>query len=95
MSFSFTTMLPALAALAGVLALVVLAGRAARLTGLARPGPGRRLSLQDTLALDRVRRLHVVRCDGRDVLLITGGAADIVVGWLPGAGVSVGGGTGP
>ena len=83
MSLSFSTLVPGVAALLAVLALVVLAGRAARLTGLARPGTGRRLALQDTLALDRVRRLHVVRCDGRDVLLVTGGAADIVVGWLP------------
>ena len=83
MSFPISTLLPALAALSAVLALVLLAGRAARLTGLARAANGRRLILQDTLALDRARRMHVVRCDGRDLLLVTGGGRDVVVGWLP------------
>lgn len=87
MSLQFSSILPAVAALLAVLGLVILAGRAARLTGLARPAPGRRLAVQDTLVLDRARRLHVVRCDGRDVLLMTGGAADVVVGWLPAEGV--------
>ena len=89
MSLSFASFLPAAAALAAVLALVLLAGRTARLTGLARPGvragPNRRLALQDCLQLDRARRLHLVRCDGRDLLLLTGGATDQVVGWLPSA----------
>jgi flagellar protein FliO/FliZ len=35
------------------------------------------------LALDSGRRLHLVRCEGRDVLLLTGGPQDVVVGWLP------------
>ena len=85
----FNTTLPALAALVAVVALVLLAGRAARLTGLARAGLPRRgvsrskrLTLQDTLPLDRVRRLHIVQCDGRDLVLLTGGTTDIVVGWL-------------
>ena len=85
MSLSFSSLLPALAALAAVLALVLLAGRAARLTGLARSAPGRRLSVQDSLTLDRVRRVHIIRCDGRDVLVVTGGGADVVLGWLPSA----------
>lgn len=28
------------------------------------------------------RRLVLVRCDGREALLLTGGAQDVVVGWL-------------
>lgn len=51
--------------------------------GLARPAPGRRLLLREAVALDRTRRLHLVACDGRDLLLLTGGGADVVVGWLP------------
>jgi flagellar protein FliO/FliZ len=38
--------------------------------------------VQDVLALDARRRLHLITCDGRRVLLLTGGAQDLVVGWL-------------
>lgn len=74
------SLVSALAALGAVLALVLLAGRAARLT---RRPTGRRLALLETLALDRSRRLSIVRCDGRELLLVTGGGSDTVVGWLP------------
>jgi flagellar protein FliO/FliZ len=76
--------LTAVGALVAVLALVLLGGRALRASGLA-PGarPGARLGVQESLALDARRRLTLVRCDGRDVLLLTGGAQDQVVGWLP------------
>jgi flagellar protein FliO/FliZ len=71
------------AALLGVLALILLAGRLARRAGLApRPGQGR-LSIEESLALDARRRLVLVRCDGRGLLLLTGGPQDQVVGWLP------------
>ena len=85
-------MFPAVGALAAVVALVLLAGRAARIAGLARLGAGagagklQRLLIQDTLALDRVRRLHVILCDGKEVLLLTGGTTDVVVGWITGQG---------
>ena len=74
------TLVSAIAALGAVLALVLLAGRVARLT---RSPAGRRLALLETLALDRSRRLSIVRCDGRELLLMTGGGSDTVVGWLP------------
>ena len=83
------TILPAVGALAAVLALVLLAGRAARLTGFARSAIPRRgaglhrLHLQETLPLDRARRLHIVRCDGQDLLVLTGGSTDVMIGWLP------------
>jgi flagellar protein FliO/FliZ len=81
----FATTLTALAALAAVLGLVWLASRAARWGGLApRTTGGRRLVVQDALAIDARRRLTLVRCDDRTVLLLTGGAQDLVVGWLPG-----------
>jgi flagellar biogenesis protein FliO len=83
MTSLFSTTLTALAALAAVLALVWLASRAARWGGLApRRAGARRLEVQDALALDGRRRLTLVRCDDRAVLLLTGGAHDLVVGWV-------------
>ena len=76
--------LSAAAALAGVLGLVLLGGRLLRASGFAPAArAGTRLALQESLALDPRRRLVLVRCDGREVLLLTGGAQDQVVGWLP------------
>ena len=77
------TLLSALAALGVVLGLIWLATRAARWSGLAaRPAGARRLAVVDALALDMRRRLTLVRCDGQCVLLLTGGAQDIVLGWI-------------
>ncbi|MCW3475102.1 flagellar biosynthetic protein FliO [Limobrevibacterium gyesilva] len=79
------SILLAVPALAVVLGLVVLAGRAARIGGLAPrlgAGAGGRMALVQALALDPRRRLHLVRCDQRHVLLLTGGNQDVVVGWL-------------
>jgi flagellar protein FliO/FliZ len=87
-----SSLLTAVAALAVVLALVWLGARAARLTGLApRPTGARILALQDAMALDSRRRLLVVRCGARDVVLLTGGGQDVVVGWLPPQSSVVGG----
>ena len=80
---TLTSLLPAAAALAAVLLLVLLSGRLARLTRFARPGAAAgRLSVQSSLALDARRRLLLVQCDGRCILLLTG-PQDQVVGWLP------------
>ena len=77
-----------LAALAGVIALVFLARRLvlllpARLLppGIAVPRDAA-LALEQVLALDARRRLVLVRCGGRRLLLLTGGAQDLVLGWL-------------
>jgi flagellar protein FliO/FliZ len=72
------------AALAAVLGLIWLLTRAARLTGFARGGQpgGRILSVEAVAALDTRRRLHLVRCGERRVLLLTGGQQDVVVGWI-------------
>ena len=83
MSNLIQTVLLAGAALGAVLGLIVLAGRGARMLRLARPAAGRRLAVREALPLDRTRRLLLVSCDGREVLLLTGGGADQVVGWLP------------
>jgi flagellar protein FliO/FliZ len=42
-----------------------------------------RLAVETAIMLDARRRLWLVRCDGRRVLLLTGGPADLVIGWLP------------
>ncbi len=77
-----STIISAIAALAAVLLAVLLAGRGARMLRLARPGGTGRLRVLETLALDPRRRLHLVACDDRTVLLLTG-TQDVVVGWLP------------
>ena len=74
------------AALAAVLLLLRLGARGLRRSGLAgrREGGRRRLAIQEVLAVDARRRLLLVRCDGREVLLLTGGGGqDSVLGWLP------------
>ena len=83
MVISFTSIVTAIAALAAVVALIWLAGRLARVGGIAqRPATGRLLAVEDVLALDARRRLYLVKCGQRRVLLLTGGAQDIVVGWV-------------
>ena len=78
-----TSVLTAFAALVAVLGLIWLAGRVARFGGMARrPAGGGALAVQDVLALDTRRRLHLIKCNERHVLLLTGGAQDVVVGWL-------------
>jgi len=85
MPISTLSLATAIAALACVVGLVLLAGRAARATGFARLASSSRLVLRDSLVLDRTRSLRIVSCDGRDLLVLVGGGADVVVGWLPGA----------
>jgi flagellar protein FliO/FliZ len=82
MVITSTSILTVVATLAAVLALIWLAGRAARFSGLARrPASGRLLSVQDVIALDSRRRLYLIECQGRRVMLLTGGGQDVVVGW--------------
>ncbi len=78
------SMVTAVAALAAVLLLILLAGRLARMSRFVRPrgaGPAR-MAIRETLVLDPRRRLLLVQCDGRTVVLLTG-PQDQVVGWLP------------
>ncbi|CAH0236557.1 flagellar biosynthetic protein FliO [Roseomonas sp. CECT 9278] len=76
--------LTAAASLLAVIGLVLLGARLLRASGFAPAAkPGARLGVQETLAIDPRRRLVLVRCDGREVLLLTGGTQDQVVGWLP------------
>lgn len=74
-----TTLFYAAGALLSVLLLVVLAGRAARATGLLKLKTGARLQVIENLALDQRRRLLLVRCDNREVMLLTGPHVDLVI----------------
>ena len=73
------------AALGAVLGIIVLAGRGARMLRLAKPAAGRRIVLREALALDRTRRLQLVACDGRELLVLTGGGTDQFMAWPPAA----------
>jgi flagellar protein FliO/FliZ len=82
MGITSSSILTVAATLVAVLALIWLAGRAARFSGLARrPASGRLLSVQDVIALDSRRRLYLIECQDRRVLVLTGGGQDVVVGW--------------
>lgn len=86
MSVPTNALLSAMAALALVLGLVLLAAKAVRSTGRGaaiRGGASARLTLREALPVDQARRLLIVSCDGRDLLLLIGTNTDIVVGWLP------------
>ncbi len=81
-----THSLPSLLTAAATLA-VVLAGLVLTLRGLRAAQNGRaaarRVAVEEALALDSRRRIVLLRCDGRLLLLLTGGPADLVLGWLP------------
>jgi flagellar protein FliO/FliZ len=84
MNSMLTSLLTAGAALVAVLGMIWLAARLARASRLVtRAGSSRTLAVRDVLHLDGRRRLYVVGCQNRAVLLLTGGTNDVVVGWLP------------
>jgi len=84
MSVALPSLLTGLAALVAVVGLIVLVGRIATTMQARRPKRGRRLGLGEVLPVDTKRRLVLVQCDGREALLLTGGPADLLLGWLPG-----------
>lgn len=78
-----TTLPTAIAALGAVLALIWIAARAARIGGWkAPPVAGRMLAIEEVLALDARRRLCLIRCGERKLLILTGGDG-AMLGWLP------------
>lgn len=78
-----SSILVAIAALAAVLALIRAGQLLLRRTGLAAPAAtGRRLIIIEQLAIDPRRRLLMIGCDGRTLLLLTGGAQDVPLGWV-------------
>ncbi len=68
----------AAASLLLVIALAVGLGRALRLAGAARSGGGR-LAVIEAVAVDPRRRLVLLRCDGREALVLTGPAGDLLL----------------
>ncbi len=76
------TLVSAVAALAGVLLLILVAGRLAKRSWFVRAQNSARMGVIESLALDARRRLVLVSCDGRPLLLLTG-THDQVIGWLP------------
>jgi flagellar protein FliO/FliZ len=82
---SLTMLMTTAAALAGVVGMILLIGRALRHTNFARPQSSARLLIvKDTISLDARRRLHLIQHGERSVLLLTGGETDLVVGWSDG-----------
>ena len=77
-----TDLLSAAAALLAVLALILLAARLARARGWGTIPAGRLLAIEETLPLDGRQRLLLVRCGTRRALILTGGATDLLLGWL-------------
>jgi len=70
--------------LIGVLALIGVAARLLKFSSWrSQPQPGRTLILRESIALDPRRRVHLVQCGQRQVVLLTGGGQDLVVGWVP------------
>jgi hypothetical protein len=83
MADSLAGLMTPLAALAGVLLLILFLGRALRHVSRAGPAaPGRLLLVKETIALDTRRRLHLIQHGPRAVLVLTGGDRDLVVGWV-------------
>ena len=83
------TTLTVLAAVLGLLLLAakLLGGRLLRRGGFQPiPARERKLVVRETIALDARRRLHLVRCGDREIVLLTGGPADLVIGFGPGDG---------
>ena len=84
MNATLTSLLTACAALVAVLALIWLAARLLRASKLVTlPASQRSLAVREILPLDAGRRLYLIGCQNRAVLLLTGSNNDVVVGWLP------------
>ncbi len=81
---------------AGALVLVVgsifLLRYGSRFVASRRPrAAGTPLWLAGQLGLDGRRRLHLVQCGGSQVLLLTGGASDVMLPWPPSGAATVAG----
>jgi flagellar protein FliO/FliZ len=78
------TILPAIGMLVGIIGLIAAIAKLAHFTGWRAPSEsGRTLVLRESIALDPRRRVHLVQCGNRHVVLLTGGGQDVVVGWVP------------
>lgn len=78
-----TSLISAIGILAGIVGLVLVIGRiVSRLPLTAKVGAERTLVLRESIALDPRRRVHLLQCGQRQVVLLTGGSQDVVVGWM-------------
>jgi len=68
-------------ALLATLALILGVAWGARRLGMLQAGPNapKRLKVSESIMIDPRRRLMIVRCDGREHLLLLGPAGDVVV----------------
>lgn len=83
MPLAATEILSAVSALAAVLGLIWLGARLARAGGWGRmPESGRLLAVEEALPLGGRQKLLLVRCGGRRAVLLTGGATDLMLGWV-------------
>ncbi|HEY0181464.1 MAG TPA: hypothetical protein VGC09_01540 [Rhodopila sp.] len=72
-----------IAVLVGVIALIGAAAKLLQFTGWrVQPRSGRTLILRESIALDARRRVHLVQCGRQQVVLLTGGGQDLVIGWM-------------
>jgi flagellar protein FliO/FliZ len=72
-----------LGALVGVVVLIGIVARFFQfLGGRAQSRPGRTLILRESIAIDPRRRIHLVQCGQRQVILLTGGGQDLIIGWM-------------
>lgn len=77
------TVLLVVGVLTGVLALIGVAAKVFQYAGWrAQTRSGRTLILRESIALDPRRRVHLVQCGQRQLVLLTGGAQDVVIGWM-------------
>ena len=76
---STQTLALALAALAGIILVILAAARVVRATGFT--PAARRLRVVDQLSLGRTT-LRIVACDGREMLLLSGATHDTMLGWV-------------
>jgi flagellar protein FliO/FliZ len=76
---SFQQIALAAGALSVVLALIWLSNRAVRSGVLGLAPPSGRLRVLQSVALDAKRRVVLLQCDGMEVLLLTGGPADVLL----------------
>ncbi|MCQ8241675.1 flagellar biosynthetic protein FliO [Rhizosaccharibacter radicis] len=80
---TLSDILTSLGALALVLGLLGLIRYGARFRDRSvRSSASSALRVEGTLPLDARRRVHMITCDGRRLLLLTGGSNDVAIGWL-------------
>ena len=80
---SSQTILLVIGVLTGVIALIGGTAKLVQFSGWrAQRCVGRTLILRESIALDPRRRIHLVQCGHRQVVLLTGGGQDLVIGWM-------------